>query len=149
MTQNQDNSNKDPTCLVCKRVRPKEIAYYAHLIFNETDKQTIHQIIQDTCNAINYADHTNRIPLCGISKRSILVGLFYLYGIQHKIWITQLELQKILKVDTPTIAKSYRKWLNKYPELFQPNLQNYINEKHYHHLENYRKKNCQLSEGNT
>jgi len=80
-------------CLICNRVSPKHVAFFAHKIFNGKAKsETIHRIVVDACNIINYADKRNRIALCGKSRATILSGLFYLLGFKHNCPVSQRHI---------------------------------------------------------
>ena len=83
-------------CLICNRVSPKHVAFFAHKIFNgKANSETIHKIVVDACNIINYADKKNRIALCGKSEATILSGLFYWLSFKHNCPVSQLHLSFI------------------------------------------------------
>ena len=113
-------------CLVCNRISPKYVAMFAHKIFGEkANKDTIHKIIIDACNAINYADNKKRIVLCGKPMVSILSGLFYWLGFRYNCRVSQWHIALCFERDPTTcstevtVRKSMRLWAKEFPELIK------------------------------
>jgi len=80
-------------CLVCVRIPPKIVAIYAHKVFGESQSsEIIHKIITDTCEAINYADRKNRIPMCGKPQMGIIAGFFYWLTYRYNCRVTQRDI---------------------------------------------------------
>ena len=121
-------------CLVCNRISPKYVAMFVHKIFDEiADKDTIHKIIIDACNAINYADNKKRVALCGRSKASILSGLLYWLGFRYGCVVTQRYIASCFPAkikhfwhDTEgetftevAVSESAKFWAKEFPELIK------------------------------
>ena len=129
---------KKENCIVCNRIPPKEVARLAHMAFPTTDKQAVHQIIVESCKAINYVDGKNRMFFCGRSRIALLAGLFYILGTRYAPSdTTQIKLAYNLpsihrqvkyhkKWQSPpnehltetTIRTNYTRWMRQFPELF-------------------------------
>ena len=123
-------------CLVCQRIPPKIVFFYAHSIFDKfCPRELIHQIAIQACDAINYADKKKRIFFCGKTQLGILSGLFYLLAVNSgRIRITQIDLAASLPycygkqnyrygpsnkpLTEVTLRNNYKQWLNYFPELF-------------------------------
>lgn len=118
---------KQNKCLVCNRIPAKIVFGYAHMIFNDLDRETIHQIASEAVKIINIVDQKDRIFFCGKSHARILSGLFYLLGIKYNCHVSQRAIANAIKsskslsgsIDTRTVVISYRDWLRWHPEFFK------------------------------
>ncbi len=54
----------------------------------------------------------------GKNPKRIISGLFFLLAYKHDAVLGQLELAKRLDTTDVTVRRSYREWLNAFPELF-------------------------------
>ena len=134
MTEKQTDS-----CLVCQRIPPKIVFYYAHRIFGKTilTRDVIHRLALEACTAINYADAKTHLFFCGRTQLGILSGLFYLLTKKFGYRLSMAEIADSLPsahtkqkwrippsdhnhgtLSYMAIAQSYQHWLRYFPELF-------------------------------
>jgi hypothetical protein len=122
-------------CIVCKRIKPKEIFEQGHLLLNKiTDKETIRKINLDAIRCINHADKQYRIFFCGLSSKTLLAGLFYLLCPKYGFKITLALIWEITDLTEVTICRSYHKWVDTFPELF-PEWESCLHKFAYYHAD--------------
>jgi transcription initiation factor TFIIIB Brf1 subunit/transcription initiation factor TFIIB len=72
-------------------------------------------------NAMQILAETSKLNLrffCGKKPKCILGGLFYILGFRFKAVKTQKEIALFLCTTEVSVAKSYRIWLEKFPQYF-------------------------------
>jgi hypothetical protein len=72
-------------------------------------------------NALHILDDTsklNPIFFCGKAPKCILGGLFYILGFRFKSVKTQKEIADFLCTTEVSVARSYKTWLEKFPQYF-------------------------------
>jgi len=104
-------------CWVCLRITPELTLKLAHQVWAENPK-IAREIGLKSARTIEQCYHKKPTFLCGQTANSVLAGLFYLLGFQHQAFKSLKEIAKATNIVTLTVAISYRKWFNAFPELF-------------------------------
>lgn len=83
-----------------------------------SNKEIADTIGQETIKIVKQAYKRKIVFFNGKSSRCIVGGLFYLLGFRYAVVKRQRKLADILGTSDVTIRKSYRQWLETFPDLF-------------------------------
>jgi transcription initiation factor TFIIIB Brf1 subunit/transcription initiation factor TFIIB len=82
------------------------------------NQEEVYDIVSSALEILAKASKQNLRFFCGKSPKCILGGLFYILGFRFKMLKTQNELANCLCTTEASISKSYKSWLNEFPEYF-------------------------------
>ena len=82
------------------------------------DQEEVYEIASSALEILAKASKQNLRFFCGKSPKCILGGLFYILGFRFKAPKTQNEIADLLCTTEASISKSYKSWLNEFPQYF-------------------------------
>ncbi|MCW3999234.1 MAG: hypothetical protein NWE93_03245 [Candidatus Bathyarchaeota archaeon] len=101
---------------VLNRIPASEVFAAAHAIWPQT--ALADQIAEQAIQLINQTYKRRFAFYNGKSSRHVVGGLFYLLSFRYDVVKRQIELADLLGTSDVTIRKSYRAWLETFPDLF-------------------------------
>ena len=101
-------------CIVCRRIKPKIVFKYLHQVFDDLviKKDIIHIMGIEIIEIINIVDREHRFFFCGLGKKTILSGIFYIIGKKYGSNITQRKITEGFnyEITEVTVRNSYKSW---------------------------------------
>jgi transcription initiation factor TFIIIB Brf1 subunit/transcription initiation factor TFIIB len=82
------------------------------------DQEEVYNIVSSALEILAKASNQNLRFFCGKTPKCILGGLFYILGFRFRISKTQNQLANCLCTTEASISKSYKSWLNEFPQYF-------------------------------
>jgi transcription initiation factor TFIIIB Brf1 subunit/transcription initiation factor TFIIB len=101
---------------ILNRIPPSEIYAAAHSIWPQ--KSLADEVASQAIQILNQTYKRRFAFFNGKSSRYLVGGLFYLLGFRYDAVKRQSELADQLGTSDVTIRKSYRRWLETFPDLF-------------------------------
>ena len=104
------------SAITLKRIPFDELMAASHNIWRNTE--TADKIAFDAVQIINRTYARRFSFFNGKTSRSIVGGLYYLLGFRYNATKRQVEIADKLGTSDVSIRKSYRLWLEAFPDLF-------------------------------
>jgi len=82
------------------------------------DQETADRIGSDTLQILAKASMANLKFFNGKTPKCLVGGLFYLLGYRYNVPVTQTEIADLLCTTEVSVRKSYKNWLNEFPQFF-------------------------------
>jgi len=98
------------------RIHCEKITSEARVVW--ANQEIADDIASNAQQILAKASRQNLRFFCGKHHRCILGGLFYILGFRFRVVKTQSEIADFLGVADVAIRKSYRSWLDEFPQYF-------------------------------
>jgi transcription initiation factor TFIIIB Brf1 subunit/transcription initiation factor TFIIB len=82
------------------------------------NQETADCIGLDTLQILAKASMANLKFFNGKTPKCLVGGLFYLLGYRYNVPVTQTEIADLLCTTEVSVRKSYKNWLNEFPQFF-------------------------------
>lgn len=98
------------------RIHCEKITSSARVVWE--NQETAGDIASNTLQILAKVSKQNLVFFCGKPPKCIHGGLFYILGFRFKEIKTQNEIANFLCTTEVSIRKSYKSWLNEFPQYF-------------------------------
>jgi hypothetical protein len=105
-----------PLANIFYRIHCEKIMLAARSVW--VDEDIADDIAKNALQILSEASKLNLRFFCGKAPKCILGGLFYILGFRFRAVKTQKEIADFLCTTEVSVAKSYKIWLEKFPQTF-------------------------------
>jgi hypothetical protein len=102
--------------ILLRRITCEEVLAAARCVW--LNQETADEIAADALKILAKASIINLRFFNGKAPKCFVGGLFYLLGYRYNAQMTQKEIADMLCTTEVSIRKSYKKWLNQFPQIF-------------------------------